>query len=263
MVKSNKLQTGFTLIELMIALFLGIFVVGGIYSVLVGNTGTFVTVQSTSKMHEDARVGMLFLRKQFHMAGYRSEQDIQAMLDSLSPIFAAETLGGYTFSAAQVITGTDGASSSQSDKVVLRYRGIGLVTDDVDSTFDCAGEQLEQGDMARVEYSVNSDNELVCRDYDVSLNAFGSEVVILEDVELFKIMYHNGDKYVSAANAGDFSSINSVRFALVIRGDKNSGVINNRTYSIFGTDYDPTNDGFPREVFQTSVILYNNAIVLQ
>jgi len=66
--KSNR---GFSLIELMLALALGVVVTAGIVSLFVGNNQTYTLLSGQSRMQENARFAVDFIGRSARAAGYR------------------------------------------------------------------------------------------------------------------------------------------------------------------------------------------------
>lgn len=63
-------QNGFSLIELMIALVIGLILVGGVIQVFVGSKVTYSTQAALSKVQENGRFAMSFLARDIRQAGY-------------------------------------------------------------------------------------------------------------------------------------------------------------------------------------------------
>ncbi len=70
-------QTGFSLIELLIASTLGIFVVGGVITTFVGTKDSEQMRSAVSEMDSNARTAIEILRKNISLAGYSSMRNIQ------------------------------------------------------------------------------------------------------------------------------------------------------------------------------------------
>lgn len=64
-----KVQRGFTLIELMIALVLGLVLIGGVISVLLSNQQTYRTNTALSQLQDNARTAFEFLARDIRQAG--------------------------------------------------------------------------------------------------------------------------------------------------------------------------------------------------
>ena len=61
---------GFSLIELMLALALGLVVVTGIVQLFIGNSQTYTVLNGQSRLQENARFGFEFITQAARSAGY-------------------------------------------------------------------------------------------------------------------------------------------------------------------------------------------------
>ena len=62
--------TGFTLLELLIAMAMGIAVMSGVVSVLVVSKSNYITERELAGLQENARFALKFLTEEIQMAGY-------------------------------------------------------------------------------------------------------------------------------------------------------------------------------------------------
>ncbi len=76
---SSRGQTGFGLIELMIAMTLGLVLLGGIGYVFIGSRGAFRTTDNLSRMQENARYALEVMSRDIRMAGYIGCGNIASM----------------------------------------------------------------------------------------------------------------------------------------------------------------------------------------
>jgi type IV pilus assembly protein PilW len=67
--KAMRRQTGFTLVELMISMLLGIVVVGGVISVLLANRKSYRTTEGISQVQESARTAFELMARDIRQAG--------------------------------------------------------------------------------------------------------------------------------------------------------------------------------------------------
>lgn len=74
--KHYSLNRGFTLIELMIALVLGLFLVAGVLYVFLSNTQTYRTNEALSRVQENGRFAIEFLTSDLRHAGYSTGREI-------------------------------------------------------------------------------------------------------------------------------------------------------------------------------------------
>jgi len=64
-------QTGLTLIEVMIAMLLGVFLIGGVIQIFISTKQTYRMQENLSRLQENGRFAMDFLTRDIRMAGYR------------------------------------------------------------------------------------------------------------------------------------------------------------------------------------------------
>jgi len=78
MKNNNKLQhKGFSLVEIMISLALGLFIMAGISTVYVSTKETYALRDQISELDENARTAMNALRTHLEAAGYASKAGAQ------------------------------------------------------------------------------------------------------------------------------------------------------------------------------------------
>lgn len=68
---NRKYQQGMTLIEIMIALLIGAFLLGGILHIFINSKQTYRMQEGLSRMQENGRFAMSFLERDIRMAGFR------------------------------------------------------------------------------------------------------------------------------------------------------------------------------------------------
>ena len=80
-------QRGMTLIEIMISLLIGVFLIGGILQIFLSTQQTYRTQENLSRMQENGRFAMEFLTRDIRMAGYQGCASNQAnnMVDVKNP----------------------------------------------------------------------------------------------------------------------------------------------------------------------------------
>lgn len=64
-------QTGLTLIEVMIAMLLGVFLIGGVIQIFISTKQTYRMQENLSRLQENGRFAVDFLTRDIRMAGYR------------------------------------------------------------------------------------------------------------------------------------------------------------------------------------------------
>src|SRR5665647_3594938 len=68
--KNKNHQVGMTLIEIMIALLIGAFLLGGMLQIFINSKQTYRMQENLSRLQENGRFALDFLAKDIRMAGY-------------------------------------------------------------------------------------------------------------------------------------------------------------------------------------------------
>lgn len=235
-------QHGVTLIELMIALVLGLVLTGGALQVFISSKESYRVTESNSQLLQSGKIGLEFITKSLNMAGFFSG------FSNTSSLFPVDT----TFTTAgQVITGGDSTVS-------VRYYGY---TDPL--VADCQGNPIASGSYGTMTYYLDvtdsTNKKLMCK-----VTGIANDVVVVENVEQLQFRYGLStnksnlvDRYTKAASVSNWSDVRSVRIGMLVKsGIKANSTQNTRTYTLFDQTY-ATNDNFVRETFITTAGLWN------
>lgn len=235
----NKKQAGFSLVELMITLTLGLIISGAIIQVLVSSSVTNKLNQAVSQVQESGRFIMSRLSKEFYEVGRYDL--ITANIDTSVDIVAeaayvqnnAVALPGDFINNATL--GTVQTGSGGSDKLVVSLLGAS----------DCTGNR--HGYPVDTEFHVVNHyfvvgSELKCTGYDGRvLRGLKSQTVspitvtLLDNVESFQIQFGVSDEiltsqgqaisYVTADQLANLRTSNqlvvSLRWALMLKSYQN------------------------------------------
>lgn len=107
--RTSSSATGFSIVELMVAIALGLVITAAISTVFVSSKGTYVTQENLARLQENARFAVQFLIKDIRLSGYFG------CLDEISPQTVNNTLknpSGFSNNAQIPIEGLDGSSST-------------------------------------------------------------------------------------------------------------------------------------------------------
>lgn len=118
---SSSVQSGFSLVELMIALLIGLILIGGIIQIFVGSKVTYSTQAALSKIQENGRFAMSFLARDIRQAGYTgcsrntstantirdASSAIPSFLDISNPVNGIDGMNGTDAFNETPIAGTD------------------------------------------------------------------------------------------------------------------------------------------------------------
>lgn len=105
------LQSGISLIELMIAMALGLFLILGATQIYIDNKKSYAFQQSQSENQEGSRYSLLFLQQELAKSGYRRRPD-----ENIESVFPAEVTADCTFRAGETVN-RDSATS-----ICIRYQ---------------------------------------------------------------------------------------------------------------------------------------------
>ncbi|HEX2830875.1 MAG TPA: PilW family protein [Burkholderiales bacterium] len=209
---------GFTLVELLIAMTIGLLLTAVIAQVFLGSRKTYATTDDVARMQENMRYVHDALSRNLRMAGYMSTP-------ATFPISTPPYQGVFSAPNPLALTGAEGGTATASDSITVSFQG------DIDSTTaDCLGRRVLPGVMATSTFSIGADPDrpgnipsLLCAS---SLGGAAAETrALVNDVENMQILYGedtngdlvNADRYVSASEVTNMDAVVSVRIALLFR----------------------------------------------
>lgn len=196
-------QGGLTLVELMVAITLGLLITAVVGYLFVGSFSTYRTQSDSARLQETARFVMDLMGRDIAQAGY-------------SDIPTGYSVGWNGFTGTP-ITGEDGVVAARAAE---RKAGTDYVRLSFDGTTDCAGNAVAVNPVVN-EYYVNTNNQLMCA------GSGGAGQVFAEGVEDMQLVYGvdtNGDKTVDQYTASpSWGQVLTAQVCLVMR-TQNDGV---------------------------------------
>ncbi len=175
-------QTGLSLVELMVALVVGLLLLGGVIEIFVANKQTYRVADTSARIQENARFVAEILGHHIRMTGYRS--DVTKDAASSFPVLGnTGTLNGAFTQAGQVISGTDGSI----DYLTIRFLG-----NDDGSVKNCTGTTVSSNQIANQRFFVSNSvlrcgPEVFAQD-GTSVKGYNAQPLI-EGVENMQILY--------------------------------------------------------------------------
>ncbi|MDX1695195.1 MAG: PilW family protein [Ketobacteraceae bacterium] len=250
-VKQN--QSGLSLVELMIAMTLGLLLLGGVLQFFVSSKRTFLHTEVFGKMEENGRFALDFLARDIRMAGYADP--------SFSPL-PTPVLGGCSNDwCAQ-----NGAGLG-SDRIAIQL--------DPPDDRDCNGNSTAgPNDVIANVYWVSNDANnnntptLFCRGYNTNTAAWmGAAQPLVEGIETFQVLYGvtspgttTPARYISADQVTNWNKISAIKIGVLSQsGNDAASQQATRTFSILDSGPFEFTDGQPRTLYSTTVAL-NNAL---
>lgn len=220
--RSKSYQLGLSLIELMVALSLGLFISAASLQVFLTSRESHEVIQAQSSMPEGARFGIFFIASSTRLAGYINSGEMDNNVDNL---FASSVINKFEvtkagatadnpfvdspweayagFQVDAVVSGSDNATGSvggqalkaNTDILEIRYQG-----DPDGLLLDCEGKEIDkdQTSVAVTTFFISSDDQLFCQvnTYNGetgSLTTSGTPVALVSGIENMQIRYGLGD----------------------------------------------------------------------
>jgi len=237
--KNKPYQTGLSLIEIMIALLIGAFLLGGVLQIFIGSKQTYRMQENLSRLQENGRLALDFIGRDIRMTSY------WGCLARPSGDVFGETVSGIskiTLKAAFVTTPT-GSCGTTVDKTAVYYT-------DYTST---------------IIYSINNANAVLHKCCPTNNGA----IDLIEGIENMQILYgedSNADGwanyYVPANNVVNWEKVVSVRISLLAATLDDNLTTQPMPYTFNGittttTSTPPVTDRKIRRVFTTTIALRN------
>ncbi len=151
----SRSQLGFSLIELMIALLIGLFLVGGLLTVMQQNKRTFTSQNSLSVLQDNERLAMTMITDVIQQAGYFPNPTVNSA-PTMLPAYSSGPAGAML--SSQSINGTY-LAAAPGDTITARY-----TTASGDGVVNCIGAPNTSG--ANYSYvstfKINPQNQLIC-----------------------------------------------------------------------------------------------------
>jgi type IV pilus assembly protein PilW len=125
-------QGGYSLIELLVAMVLAVFLLAGLFTIFQGTRHTSTEQTELAQLQDEERLAMTILNDVIQQAGYYPSPATNSQTAALLPT----TTGSPTFVAGQGISGIDfSAATPVTDSLVVRY-----ATNPGDGVLNCVGQ---------------------------------------------------------------------------------------------------------------------------
>lgn len=265
-------KRGFSLVELMVAIVIGLILLGALSYILIGSRLLGRTEDDASRMQENGRYAMELIGKAARHAGYRLDPELE---------FNANPAG----TPALPIQGTDGGGSGATaspDTLTVRHDPAWIK----DTTWtagnpdpmkgqetNCVGTSITSNNTAAKKSNREANSNLIVYIFSISNNqlrcsatAGSTGSVMVDGVENMQVEYGidtagNGiiTSYVNAGAVTNFAQVAAVRVSLLLRGT-NQGTAANRSQTLRFNGEDRTfTDGLLRQVYTSTFTVRNQA----
>ncbi|MBO9469245.1 PilW family protein [Endozoicomonas sp. G2_2] len=205
-------ERGFSLVELMVAMVVGLLLLAGVLQILLANREAFDAQRGRGHLQENARLASFMLENVVAHAGFRTD-----LTGDLEQVFRANDTLGADFRPGAVVS-SQSNTQGQSDTLYIRFQGEG-------SVHNCRGASIGSPGSPETTYVslfVEQSRTLMCRYVTDDKNPSTAQLV--EGVDRFEVRYgldtdddNSADRYVSDLTAAQAAQVVSVRIQLLLR----------------------------------------------
>ncbi len=242
---------GFSLIEMMVALLLGMILTASVSSALIGGLRGYDNTRANQQLTGKSRTNMLSARYYLQQAGYRNFDQIILNTD-----FTQANVLGFDWVAGQFIRGMNDVAAYANalpGTDVVSWRTFG---DLEGSLVGCDGLPLSNDSQHQSQLFVSSANELICQ------TETGVNVVLDENVLDMQVLYgqqgNGGLVYRAADQVADWLLIDRIKIALLIEQPLSlSEVPNQQLYQVLDREVAPAETPSLRTVVTETILLRN------
>ena len=256
-------QSGLSLIELMVAITIGLLLLSGVFTIFMSNKQSYRVQENMGRVQENGRFAVDLMARTLRMTAWQGDT-----VDEWANGALSVSNGGV-----QALSGTNNESSAGilagSDTITATYQGNtdGFVR-------DCLGNVVPVGVNVQNTFQVNttaggvvgapagSVGQLECE----TTNGGTVTRALIDGVEGFQIQYgidtdndQAANSYVSADNVTDTDDVISVRITLLLmsNADRLAVVPNTGSYNLLDVLYNVPNDERLRRQFSTTINMRN------
>ncbi len=264
-------QTGFSLIEMMIATVLGLMLTIGTASIYFSSQKSSIARSQYTAIEDNGRSALEVLTQIIEHTGYSSTRSTPLDERFISTAVTAANCGAGKKNVLDpsLFSVVSNGAAGASDSIGVIYIG------DANLNRDCSGEQLpvacQTGGVGAMESSK------IYNYFSVGVNGTGTPVLncagsnstatveIAEGVENLQVLYgvdnnsdNRVDQYVNADDVTSWNNVISVQLAVLVRSLRHlKAKAEAKTYNLLDNVAIKTNDKYQRAVFTTIVRLRN------
>lgn len=252
----NSRQKGFSLVELMVALAISLFIIAGLFYSVIGDMKAYDSTRSTQGLATKSRMSIQYMKLYLQQAGFRNLEDLQNnnVFSDDTPWIQGQILRGFNNVSSGTVTGIEDPKMG-SDIAVIRYLG------DTTGIFSCDGSEVTSQDEQVMTLYVNTNSELICID-----GAVGAEAEILdENIDNLRLLYGISEdasyQYFTATqidSANNWNIVNRVKVGLLVSQNvRGNHLENEQRYRLFDREISAANDTNYRKAITETVLIRN------
>ena len=220
-------QAGFTLVEMMVAVTIGMIVLFGMTATFVNLKNTFRSQDKLGTLQDNERLALTFLTNSINEAGYYPDpKSASTITASVAPTTSPASPGGTMPAGAGVFGTADGGAATSPESLQTAYAS--LSTDGLISCIGTsyAGSATVAATVRNIYYVDPTTNSLMCR---VLVNGLGTDAmanagtpqVLVTGVSKMAVLYGLApagsmqvNEYVSPGTVTAWNTVKAVRITL-------------------------------------------------
>ena len=230
-------QSAFTLLEMMIAMVIGLIILSGVIMAYLSSKQTHLLTNEMIAVNDNGRFAANYLTKDLQKAGWINTDINSSEGHSL-------TLPVSKLTNNEAVSG-----GKNSDSITIRYYGDA----------DCIGTAPTDGVVENTYKlaATSSLPELLC-----------NGASLIKNVESFQVLYgtltSTGMQYVNSASLSDVSSVKTIKIAFTVASDNENilGTSSSAIDSVLDEGPYTFTDGRYRQLFSKTILLNNNSSVV-
>lgn len=266
---------GFSLIELMVAMVIGLFLMAGMFSFFQSNKKANASRHQLAQIEDLGRNAIHELTRIIQHAGYQGEHDLASSMTFITGAVSGQNCSGNGVLSTQTNVADASLLGSTVDGVLTANDQIGVVYL-ADSSFnqDCSGlslpsdcqigSALESG-AAQIYNTFSIANVSGVPHLQCASSLADERFPLVPGIERIQFNYgvdvdSDGvvDQYQKASQVSQWGSVLSVRVAVLVRSLKPiKEVAEAKSFMLLDNKIDIAADQYQREVFQTTIRLQN------
>ncbi len=247
-------EHGFTLIEIMIAITIGLVMLAGVLQISQANKESNRLQRNMGFVQENMRIAMELLTRDIRMAGFNG--GLTNPIATPQPTFinvVAPTIDIPAVNDHPRSRTADGGANN-NDQITLTYQ----------SNTDCLGQEAvldpDMGNRFTTNHYFIRNNRLMCR------GSIGTAQPLVDNVESLQILYGentdddpgSANRYVRADQVGDMANVVSVRIGMrFISREAVRSAIDANSYALLDAAPFEPNDRLLRREITTTISLRN------
>ncbi|WP_180075335.1 PilW family protein [Acinetobacter sp. YH12254] len=190
----SRFNQGFTLIELMVSLILGLIIVGAAFQMLISGQRSLAFQESIQGLQDNANIGITYVADDIKLTNLNLPFT-EIKPDQVSGLIV--NTSNYLTGAASTSVSGEGVKSSfiadKSDVLVIQYKP------DQSKEYDCEGNTINADDIVVQRYFIRKDDNGSANDFVLACDAGkykdgialsgldGKGQIIMKGVDLFKV----------------------------------------------------------------------------